>query len=160
MPLRVNVGLSRKIGEPNYGSRGASVNIEAELDTALVSDPARLKDHVKHLFGLVRTTLAEELNNNHAAPQATPTPKSTAPNGTASAPRPVPNGSPPAQRSGTRMATAAQAKALWAISRQSGIDLRTVLREQFSVGRPEELSMSQASTLIDDLKAQIPAQEG
>jgi hypothetical protein len=58
------------------------------------------------------------------------------------------------------MATVAQAKALWAISRQSGTDLRDVLREQYSVSRPEELSMSQASALIDNLKAQIPSQEG
>jgi hypothetical protein len=157
--LRVNCGLSRKIGEPNYGSRGASVNIDAELDTALVSDPARLKDHLKHLFALVRTALAEELNNNHAAQQPAPATNTTPPNGT-SAPRPVPNGSPPAPRSGTRMATVAQAKALWAISRQSGVDLRAILRDQYSVGRPEEWSMSQASALIDNLKAQIPAQEG
>jgi hypothetical protein len=159
MPIRVNVGLSRKVGEPNYGSRGASVNIEAELDTALVSDPARLKDHLKHLFGLVRNALAEELNN-HTSQQPAPAPKTTTPNGSAATPRHVTSGTPPAQRSGTRMATAAQAKALWAISRQSGIDLRTVLREQFSVGRPEELSMSQASALIDDLKARIPSQDG
>jgi hypothetical protein len=159
MPLRVNVGLSRKIGEPNYGSRGASVNIEAELDTALVNDPVRLKDHIKHLFGLVKTALAEELNNNHAAPQAAPAPK-TVPNGSPQAPRTTPIGSPPAQRSTTRMATVAQAKALWAISRQSGTDLRVVLREQYNVGRPEELSMSQASALIDNLKAQIPSQDG
>ncbi|MGZ0174755.1 MAG: hypothetical protein ACKVHE_35095 [Planctomycetales bacterium] len=31
MPMKLNVGLSRKIGEPNFGSRGASVNLELEL---------------------------------------------------------------------------------------------------------------------------------
>ncbi len=36
MPMKLNVGLSRKVGEPNYGSRGASVNLELELDAALV----------------------------------------------------------------------------------------------------------------------------
>jgi len=27
MPLKVNLGLTKKIGETNYSSRGASVNI-------------------------------------------------------------------------------------------------------------------------------------
>lgn len=37
MPLTLNVGLTKKVGEPNYGSRGASVNVATELDAALVT---------------------------------------------------------------------------------------------------------------------------
>ena len=36
MPLKINVGLSRKIGEPNYSSRGGSVHFEAEVEATLV----------------------------------------------------------------------------------------------------------------------------
>ena len=39
MPLKLNAGLSRKVADGNYGSRGASVNIELELDSGLVDDP-------------------------------------------------------------------------------------------------------------------------
>ena len=46
MPLKLNVGLSRKIGEANYGSRGASVNLEMDLDGNLVGDPTKLRARV------------------------------------------------------------------------------------------------------------------
>ena len=64
MPLRINVGLSRKVGEANFGSRGASVNVEMELDSALVGDPGKLRERIRQIFGLVRTSLAEELNGS------------------------------------------------------------------------------------------------
>ena len=44
MPLKLNVGLNRKVGEPNYGSRGASINLELELDSAVIDSPDRLRD--------------------------------------------------------------------------------------------------------------------
>src|SRR5207253_2873718 len=62
MPLKLNVGASKKVGEANYGSRGASINLELELDANLVSEPSKLQDKIRQLFGLVRTSLAEELN--------------------------------------------------------------------------------------------------
>src|ERR1700683_3206858 len=70
MPLKVNVGLARKVGEANYGSRGAAVNVEMELESALVSDPAKLRERIRQLFDVVRTSLMEELNggNGNQAP--------------------------------------------------------------------------------------------
>ena len=50
MPTTLNVGLSKKVGEPDYGSRGASVNLETELDAGLVNDPDRLRDRIRQLF--------------------------------------------------------------------------------------------------------------
>ena len=50
MPLKINVGLNRKIGEANYGSRGACVNIEVEVEPTLVEKPDQLRERVHYLF--------------------------------------------------------------------------------------------------------------
>src|SRR4051794_8955780 len=68
MPLKLNIGLSRKIGEANYGSRGGSVNVELEVDSSLVAEPSKLQERIRQLFGLVRTSLAEELNGHATTP--------------------------------------------------------------------------------------------
>src|SRR3954447_4475621 len=61
MPLKLNVGLSRKVGEPNYSSRGAAVNMELELDGGLAAEPDKLHDKIRRMFTLVRDSLEEEL---------------------------------------------------------------------------------------------------
>ena len=109
MPLKLNVGASKKVGEANYGSRGASVNVEMELDSALVNDSNKLHERIRHLFGVVRSALAEELNGNgngngstHGGGQA----QGSGPaNGHSSRPNEV------------RAATQSQVKAIFAITR-------------------------------------------
>jgi hypothetical protein len=36
MPMKLNVGVSRKMGLPDYGSVGASCNLDLELDSGLI----------------------------------------------------------------------------------------------------------------------------
>ncbi len=36
MPMILNVGISKKIGQPNYGSLGASCNVQVELPSNLI----------------------------------------------------------------------------------------------------------------------------
>ena len=59
MPLKVNIGASKKVADQNYGSRGASVNLEMELDASLVSEPAKLQEKIRYLFGLARKTYVQ-----------------------------------------------------------------------------------------------------
>ena len=44
--LKLNVGLNRKMGEPNFGSRGGSVNLKVELDNSLMDTPDRLREKI------------------------------------------------------------------------------------------------------------------
>ena len=154
MPLKLNVGASRKVTDNNYGSRGASVNLEMELDTALVTDPPKLQEKIRHLFQVARTSLAEEINggshgaNGHAAPIG---------NGDNSAgDRPATNGNGFHRGSSAGSiprSTASQCKALYAIAHSHRINLADYLRNQFEVRRPEDLNIRQASEAIDQLKA-------
>src|SRR5213079_1344836 len=112
---------------------------------ALVSEPQKLRDRIRKLFGLVRASLAEELNgggtgNGHAAPAADGTPEANR-RGAASIPsRPdEPGGTSP------RPATPAQVKALYAIARARETDLARFLQERFQARRPSDLSITQAS---------------
>ena len=62
MPLKTNVGVSRKVSDNQYGSRGASVNLEVELDSALIQEPQRFLDRIRQVFRLAQQAIDEELN--------------------------------------------------------------------------------------------------
>lgn len=64
MPLRLNVGLNRKAGEPNYGSRGASVNFEVELEADAIREPQQLHNKIRYLFQIAKEAVEEELNHH------------------------------------------------------------------------------------------------
>lgn len=138
MPVKLNVGLSRKVSDTNYGSRGASVNVELEADSALVTEPSKLQERLRHLFSLVRTSLDAELNgvsNGHPPPDHS--------NGNG-------NGHSPPGR--TRPATQSQVKAIHAIAKANNIQLTRFLQDRFQVSKPEDLSIKQASDAIDHMK--------
>src|SRR5690606_17453313 len=113
MPLKLNVGLSRKVGEANYGSRGASVNLELELDSGLVSEPDRLHDRIRQLFRLAKASVDEELHSEGSPEVAT-----SVSNGRAHAHASNGNG----HRTGAaRPATQSQMRALWAIAERQQV---------------------------------------
>ncbi len=65
--IKLNAGFSRKVGEPNYGSRGASVNVDLELESALMQDPEKLHEKIRALFAIARKAVDEELKNGSGA---------------------------------------------------------------------------------------------
>lgn len=143
MPLKVNVGLTKKVGESNYGSRGASVHIEMELDGSLASEPTKLQERIRQLFGLVRSSVDEELNgaNGHS---------NTSGDGAANGAKPPQNGNGSSQAA--RKATQSQVKAIFAITRSQNVDMSWLLRDRYRVDRAEDLSIKDASALIEHLK--------
>lgn len=67
MPLKTNVGISRKVADNNYGSRGASVNLEVELDSSLIQEPERLQERIRQVFRLAQQSVDEELARQNTA---------------------------------------------------------------------------------------------
>ena len=153
--LKLNVGASKKVADQNYGSRGASVNLEIELDMGLVKEPANLQEKIRYLFGLVRQAVTEELNGSGANGHAPTTNNGNGNgNGHAKPPAAPSNNGKGSSRSGggPRQATQSQVKAIFAIARNRGIDVGEFLNERFHVGRPDALSIKDASAAIDALK--------
>jgi hypothetical protein len=164
MSLKLNVGVSRKVGLPGYASVGASCSVELEIDASLLeSDPEAFHAQVRHAYSAARQAVHEELARLRAAGTEAPTkqPARDAVNGSGAG-----NGhargngeavlagrtAAEAPRSG-KPATASQVKAIQAIARRHEADLDGLLRDNYGVARPEELTVPQASRIIDLLKA-------
>jgi hypothetical protein len=163
MPMKLNVGLSRKVGEPNYGSRGASVNLELELDNSLVEQPERLRDRIRQLYQLAKASVDEELHGTGQQPVANNNHGDDHNNGQGGgldqyrvSNRDKGNGNgqrQPANGQRPRQATSSQVKAIHAIAGRNRIDVGRLVQDRFNVQRPDDLSISDASTLIDELKS-------
>lgn len=149
--LKVNAGFSRKIGEPNYGSRGASVNVELELESNLIGDPDALLARIKNLFDLARRSVDEELNGNQAPAESS---GSGQQNGQRSGNRFSDNTSPGGNgNQSVRYATASQVRAIRAICNRQSVNPDRLANERFRINDLEELTLKEASSLIDELKA-------
>jgi hypothetical protein len=139
--LRLNVGFNRKTGEANYGSRGASVELALELESSLIERPDQLRERIRYLFGLAKASVEEELNGQQPVPNGERTEANDS--GHAN----------DCQRDGTRRATARQVRALYAIADRQQLDAAALLESHYGVDKPEDLSITEASELIDSLKA-------
>jgi hypothetical protein len=124
MPLKLNIAMSRKIGEPNYGSRGATVGLEMEVDSSLVNQPRQLHERIARLFRLAKQSVDRELGTTDWADI-----------------EPI-----------VRPATTAQIRALHAIANRQQLDLAAEIESRFGMKCPDDLSLEQASQLIDAIK--------
>jgi hypothetical protein len=151
MPLQVSVGLSKKIGLPDYGSLGASCHVEYEADSTLLnSDLEAFHRQVKNAFVACKQAVQDELARHQNGDQATAQANGSHNGGSNG----HSNGRGNQQRrTNGRKATASQVRAINSISDRLQLDLANWLHQKFGLRIPNELSISEASTAIDELKA-------
>jgi len=152
MPLRLNVGLSKKIGQPDYGSLGASCNVELELESTLIqSDPDAFQRHVRNAFVACRQAVQDELSREQEVHTGNRHQRNGNDTGNG---RFHNNGT---SRSTSRQATSSQIRAIHAIAARQQLDLTAELRTRFGVASPAELEIGEASEFIDAIKSQCNA---
>ncbi len=159
--LKLNAGLSRKIGLPNYGSRGAMVNVEIELPADVLRDPEKLKRQVRGCFETLRAAVDEELGVTPGTNGGDPQEERWRPienvrrNGGGNGHVSNGAGGYAANGRGGPPATEKQVRALHAFARRAGVGLADELRERFGVVTADVLTKRQASEAIDRLKSRV-----
>jgi len=155
--IKLNCGFSRKVGEANYGSRGASVNLELELATDAASDANALHDQIKRTFALAKKAVDDELNGQIAP--AEPPVRANVPvrgadgNG----------GNGDGQPANGSAASTKQVKLIMNLGRTRKMNVSVIERrcqETCGVGDVYGLTKSQASAVIDRLKQDERAPAG
>jgi len=166
MPLSVNVGLSKKASR-DYQSTGVSINVTAELDQSLLAKPNELQAQIDALYGQAEQAIARQVQacggGTAPARPAAPTNGNGANgyarngngNGQANANGHT-NGNGHANGGGM---TSAQRRAIESITRRAGLDADQEATALHGIDF-NDLSIRQASELIDHLKDQAPATNG
>lgn len=153
--IKISAHISKKLPLPGfeYSSQSFSAGLEVEASDADL--PEAIKQKVQQLYALLEESVnaqiaaATEAHGQPAGelpqPRAPRIPPANGGNGHGNGQR--------GSRSGqTVPATVAQCKAIKAIVGERGLDLAAVLAP-YRVNGPEELTIRDASKLIDELKA-------
>lgn len=143
--IRLSADVSKKVPIPDrdYSSRSYMAGIEVEMSDR--STEQELRDRLEKLYALLESSVDTQIDR-----EETPDSRPEAPYRSPDA------GSTRRIRSRDgRLATEARIKAIHAIGRNLGLvngGLSELLRESFGVERPEDLTVRDASSMIDHLK--------
>jgi hypothetical protein len=165
MPMKLNVGICRKVGQPNYGSDGASCNVEVELPGSLIfDDPETFQISVREAYAACERAVEQQLGAGQRSNGASNGSSNGSSNGHAQAGAAAPSNGAHANGhengnsngNGGRQATEKQLTYIRQLSGQvKGLGVRKLeTLAQTMFGKPlVGLSSLDASGIIDTLKA-------
>ena len=146
MAAKLSVGLQKKLGLPGYSSIGASCHVEFEVETSLMeSNLDGFHQKVHSVYSACQQAINEQLARY----------QSKSPNfNDPSRPQLNVQINPNAQqvRQESSRATRNQIRSIFAIARNQGLDPLQIVRTRFNLDLPEDLTIREASSLIDELK--------
>ena len=146
MAMKISVGLQKKVGQPNFGSLGASCHVEFEIDPSLVESNIEVfHNKVNGAFLACRQAVNAQLRQQESvrAVEAATAIQKQLP-GWQTDRRPEP------QRGGT--VTPNQLKAIYGLARRNRLDPQKLVHERFDRYVPEDLTIREASELLNELK--------
>ena len=141
--IRLNCGISRKVGQSNFGSKGGSINLEIELPDL---DNNKLRESIQRLFSLAKQSLEDELGSEGQQAQDKPVVQvSVQPSGQTLQEAITAQG---------RQATAKQLSFLQNLARTQRRNLEVECEQAFQT-LPERLTSKQASQLIEKWRGSL-----
>ena len=146
MAAKLSVGLQKKLGLPGYSSIGASCHVEFEVETSLME--SNLEGFHKKVHSAY-TACHQAINEQLARYQSTPPNLNDPPRSQLNGQN---NPNPQQVRQEGSRATRNQIRSIFAIARSQGLDPLQILRTRFNLDLPEDLTIREASSLIDELK--------
>jgi len=141
--IRLNVGLSRKIGQANYGSKGGSVNLEVEVADL---DHNKLRESIQKLFSLAKQSLEDELSSEGQEVQDKPIVQVSV--------KPEGQTLQEVLTSDARLVTSKQLSFLQNLARTQRRNLEQECGQAYQAS-PERLTSKQASQLIEKWRASL-----
>jgi hypothetical protein len=165
MSIKINIGVNKKIGLPDYGSAGSHCNIEIEADNSVLHDADKFLQRVQDAYELARLSVEQELAHHRQGNDRlgnTGQSRSVSPPKAETAPQrqeqrqEYRSDHSAGSSAGTRyVASDKQQRFIAALVKGiKGLDWKTLDRYcgvQFGKS-PSQLTPKEASALIDDLK--------
>ena len=148
MGMKISVGLQKKVGQPNYGSLGASCHVEFEIDAAVIENNLDgFHNKVNGAYLACRQAVNAQLRQQELGQSQAPSAENR---------KQSQNGSSRTETDRGGAVTPNQLRAIYAITKRLRLNPQQLVHERFDRYVPEDLTIREASQMLDELKTQLP----